>query len=107
MKKREVYLWLQDIRSVYNVGSIFRTADAAGVSKIFLVGVTPAPIDRFGRERKDLAKVALGAEKNIEWEVRTSADALVRELKKQKFSLIAIEQAPNSIDYKKIKLGEK
>jgi 23S rRNA (guanosine2251-2'-O)-methyltransferase len=46
---------LDNIRSIYNVGSIFRTSDALGIDKIFLCGVTPAPTDRFGRVRKDLA----------------------------------------------------
>ena len=57
-----------DIRSVHNVGSIFRTADAAGVEKIFLCGITPAPLDRFKEVRADFAKVALGAERYIPWE---------------------------------------
>ena len=56
-------LVLDNIRSAHNVGSLFRTADAVGVEKLFLCGTTPAPIDRFGRERSDVAKVALGAEK--------------------------------------------
>ena len=54
---------LENIRSVENTASIFRTADRFGVSKIILVGTTPAPIDRFKRERRDFAKVSLGAEK--------------------------------------------
>ena len=53
-QKRENILILNNIRSVENVGAIFRTADAAGIDKIYLVGYTPAPIDRFGRKRKDL-----------------------------------------------------
>ena len=61
----KVYIVLNDIRSIHNVGSIFRTADCLGVSNILLVGYTPAPIDRFGRPRKDFAKVALGAEKTV------------------------------------------
>lgn len=58
---------LDNIRSVHNVGSIFRTCDAAGVEKLYLCGTTPTPIDRFGRERADVAKVALGAEKTVSW----------------------------------------
>ena len=58
-------LILHNIRSVHNVGSIFRTADAAGVSHIFLSGYTPLPVDRFGLPRKDFAKVSLGAEQAI------------------------------------------
>ncbi len=61
-------LILNDIRSVENVGAMFRTADAAGVDKIYLVGYTPTPLDRFGRKRGDLAKSALGAEEYVAWE---------------------------------------
>ncbi len=66
-KNREIAILLHNIRSTHNVGSIFRTADASGVSKVYLSGYTPTPIDKFGRPRKDIAKVALGAEKNVSW----------------------------------------
>ena len=65
---RKISILLHDIRSVHNVGSIFRTADAFGVSKIYISGITPAPRDRFGRMRADIAKVALGAEQTVPWE---------------------------------------
>lgn len=104
MKKQEKIVVLDNIRSVYNVGSIFRTSDALGINKIFLCGCTPTPKDRFGRDRKDLAKVALGAEKNIEWEYRENTVSLLEELKKQKKYIIAIEQDKKSVDYKKIKI---
>ncbi|MEK7567680.1 MAG: TrmH family RNA methyltransferase [Patescibacteria group bacterium] len=100
--KKEICLILDNIRSAENVGSIFRTSDAVGVSKIFLIGITPCPIDRFGRERKDIAKSALGAEKTIEWEYRKNAVQLLRELKKRKFLIIALEQDEKALDYKKI-----
>jgi tRNA G18 (ribose-2'-O)-methylase SpoU len=54
-------LILDSIRSVINVGAIFRTADGAGIDKIYLTGYCPTPLDRFGRERKDFAKASLGA----------------------------------------------
>ena len=59
---------LHNIRSVHNVGSIFRTCDAAGIDKIYLCGYTPGPSDRLGSARSDLAKVALRTEKSVEWE---------------------------------------
>jgi tRNA G18 (ribose-2'-O)-methylase SpoU len=96
-------LILHNIRSVENVGAMFRTADAAGIGKIYLTGYTPAPLDRFGRKRKDLAKSALGAEEFVSWETKKSLPALIKQLKSQKYYLIAIEQAKNSVDYKKIK----
>ncbi len=108
MKKQKVIeLVLCDIRSVYNVGAIFRTADAIGVSKIYLVGITPAPIDRFGKIRGDLAKSALGAEKNIKWESVPKISPLLKKFKKEKYQIIALEQSENSKDYKKIKPKEK
>ena len=63
----EIVVILNNIRSNENVGSIFRTCDAVGVSKIILCGYTPAPVDRFGRENKGLVKASLGAEKFVEW----------------------------------------
>jgi tRNA G18 (ribose-2'-O)-methylase SpoU len=101
--KTESALILQDIRSTYNVGAIFRTADALGISKIYLVGITPTPLDRFGRIRQDVAKSALGAEKNIPWESGKTISSIIRKLKKENYMIIGLEQAPNSIDYKKVK----
>jgi 23S rRNA (guanosine2251-2'-O)-methyltransferase len=98
---------LPDIRSSLNVGSIFRTADACGVDKIYLAGYTPAPIDKFGRADKQIAKTALGAEKGIAWEKIEDVSKLLTKLKKDGFYIVAIEQAKNSIDYKKVKAKAK
>lgn len=106
-KFRENILILHNIRSVENVGAMFRTADAAGINKIYLTGYTPAPLDRFGRKRGDLAKSALGAEEFVSWEQKKNIFPLLTKLKKEKFSIIAIEQDKKSIDYKKIKTKEK
>ncbi|MBI2048988.1 MAG: RNA methyltransferase [Parcubacteria group bacterium] len=100
---RRVYVILHNIRSVLNVGSIFRTADAAEVAKIYLTGFTPAPIDRFGRKRKDFEKSALGAEKTVVWEQREDFFPLLNELKMKGFLVIGIEQAPEAKDYKEIR----
>ncbi|MFT7557981.1 MAG: 23S rRNA (guanosine2251-2'-O)-methyltransferase [Planctomycetota bacterium] len=91
---------LNNLRSVHNVGSIFRTAEAAGVSQIFLVGTTPTPIDRFGRKRRDLAKVALGAEDMVAWEYRETLTEVVRELREQGVTIVAVEQSPTSVSYR-------
>jgi 23S rRNA (guanosine2251-2'-O)-methyltransferase len=99
-KTYSVSLILHNIRSTHNVGSIFRTADAAGVSKLYLTGYTPAPLDRFGRSRKDIAKVALGAQVSVPWEHVPNIKILLKKLKKEKIQIVALEQAENSIDYK-------
>ena len=98
-----VYLILYNIRSVHNVGSIFRTADAIGATKLFLVGYTPTPLDRFGRIRKDLAKVALRSEQSVPWEYHERIEPLLQALKKKKIQLIAVEQAEGALDYKKVR----
>ncbi len=100
--KLERVVVLDNIRSVHNVGAIFRTADALGIDKIFLCGITPAPVDRFGRERTDLHKAALGAEKSVSWEQHSSTLELVTSLKADGYSVVCIEQAKNSTDYKEV-----
>ena len=88
-----------DVRSVHNVGSIFRTADAVGVEKIFLCGITPAPLDRFKQVRADFAKVALGAEKYIAWESAKTAGEVMKRLKKEGYEIFALEQSKRSVPY--------
>lgn len=90
---------LHDIRSSENVGSIFRTADAAGVSKIYLSGYTPSPLDRFKRKNPKLAKTALGAEDAVPWEVEVDIFSLIENLKKQDVEVFAVEQDPASVPY--------
>ena len=103
-KNQENILIIHNVRSVQNVGAMFRTADAAGIDKIYLTGYTPTPLDRFGRKRGDLAKSALGAEEFVSWEQKKNISPLLLKLKQEKFLIIGIEQAKNSIDYKKVKL---
>lgn len=100
---KDIRLILDNIRSIHNVGSIFRTADAVGVTFIYCLGTTPVPIDRFGQKRKDLAKVALGAEDLVQWKYFKTSNTLVKRLKKEGFYIIALEQAKNSVNFRKIK----
>jgi len=96
---REIVVILHNIRSLHNVGSIFRTADAAGVKKIYLCGITPAPVDRFGKIRPQLSKVSLGAEKSVPWEHVGSTMRLIDKLKNDGYRVFAIEQSRKSIPY--------
>lgn len=107
MKKRDIRVLIHDIRSTHNVGSIFRTSDAVGVSKIYISGFSPSPKDKFGRPRKDVAKVSLGAEKTIPWEYFESPIQLIKKLKKEGFEIVGLEQSEKSIDYKKYKAKNK
>ena len=86
-------LLLDDIRSLLNVGAIFRTADGAGFDRIFLTGFTPTP------PRHELSKTALGAEKMVPWEYYSDPVALVDRLRDEGYEIYAIEQDPHSMPY--------
>lgn len=96
---------LHNIRSLHNVGSIFRTADAAGVKKIYLCGITPAPLDEMKRPIQQLTKVSLGAEKTVAWEKIKSTVAVINKLKKEGYRVLAVEQDKKSVPYNKIKIN--
>ena len=89
-------LILHNIRSVHNTGSCFRTADAAGVSRIILSGYTPTPLDRFNQPRKDFAKVSLGAEKSMPWLYVKTLGPTLAKLQKENYFIVAVEQDKNS-----------
>lgn len=76
---------------------MFRTADGAGVSKIFLLGYTPTPIDRFGRTQPEIAKTSLGASSEIVWSYHQSIGDIVAELKQAGMQVVAVEQSPNAV----------
>jgi len=98
---KNVYIILDNIRSTHNVGSILRTADAAGVTKAYFCGYTPTPIDRFGRKRSDVAKVALGAEETVSWEYVEDVKELLKTLKEKGVRVVALEQDKRSVPYTK------
>lgn len=86
-KKFPLFVILNDIRSLNNIGSFFRTADAFNVEKIYLCGITANPPHR------DIQKTALGATETVEWEYRQSITELIRELKSEGVAVCSIEQA--------------
>ena len=89
--KMPVVIVLDDVRSAYNVGSIFRTADAFRVSGIYICGISARP------PHKDISKTALGATESVEWKYFRDASDAVRSLKEEDFKVYAIEQADESI----------
>ncbi len=105
--KFESVIVLDNIRSIHNVGAIFRTSDALGIDLICLCGITPSPTDRFGRERNDFNKAALGAQHSVSWKHYSSALECVTDLKTQGYSVVCVEQHSSSIDYKKVSLSQK
>ncbi len=88
---------------------MFRTADGAGVSKIYLGGFTPAPVDRFGREQSEIAKTSLGAKDTVAWEQVEVGNELklISNLKAEGYTVVAIEQTPKSISINDFKVPEK
>ena len=101
---------LDNIRSSYNVGAVFRTADAAGVTKIYLLGSTPSPIDRFGREEAKIAKTSLGATRTVSWEHIGVPDdwstaagvALLKRLQAEGHTVVAVEQGETSVPFQEL-----
>ena len=94
--KRPFVAVLNNIRSLYNVGSIFRTADGAGFEKLYLCGVTGIPPD------SKISKTALGAEKSVPWEYFRDALDCLRQLKAQGYQIILLEQTVESIPYQEL-----
>lgn len=92
------HLLLHNIRSAHNVGSMFRTADGAGVTRIFISGYTPAPVDRFGRVQEEIKKTSLGATESVPWEVvREDIETFLVRQKENGRTLVAIEQDPRAV----------
>lgn len=89
-------LIVHNVRSSHNVGSMFRTADAAGVEKIFLTGYTPGPTDPRGKIRPEFVKVSLGAENFVPWERSTTLAQAVKKAKKLGYTVVGIEQHSDS-----------
>ena len=87
-------LLLDNIRSMQNVGAIFRSCDGAGFEKIYLTGCTPIP------PRGEISKTALSAQNTIDWEYYASAQEVIAHLKQQDFKIYSIELDTRSIDYK-------
>lgn len=86
-----------NIRSLHNVGAIFRTAEGVNIDKIYLTGYSGYP------PRKEISKVALSSEIRVPWEYIKDISTLIKKLKQQKYFIVALEQDKKSVDYKKFK----
>ena len=97
MARTPLYVILDNIRSIHNVGAIFRTSDAILAEKLFLCGITGYP------PRPDLEKAALGATQVVPWEYQASSVDAVKKLKDAGIRICALEQTHSSTHYKKTK----
>jgi 23S rRNA (guanosine2251-2'-O)-methyltransferase len=90
-KKTSIIIVLDNVRSLHNVGSFFRTADAFQIEKIYLCGITGTPPNR------EIHKTALGATESVEWEHAPSAVGFLPKLKANGYQILSIEQTDKSI----------
>lgn len=90
-KKAPIVVVLDNIRSMHNVGSIFRTADAFAIEKLYLCGITAQPPHR------DIEKAALGATESVTWEYHQHTNELCQKLKLEGYTLLSIEQVEGSL----------
>lgn len=90
--QRHIVVLAHNIRSLWNVGSLFRTADSFAIEKIYLTGYTAAP------PRREISKTALGAEEYVPWEKAEDPAKVIATLKKQGFTIVALEQARGAVD---------
>ena len=94
-----MYCLVENVRSLYNVGSIFRTSDAIRLNKLYLTGYTGFP------PRREIEKTALGSTESVPWEHFKQTDSAIRELKKSNVKLIALEHTSESVPYHKFDYG--
>ncbi len=90
-QKTPIIIILDDIRSLHNIGSVFRTADAFLIEKIYLCGITAIP------PHKEIHKTALGATETVAWEYQKEVTDVINNLKKQDIQVFAIEQVENAV----------
>jgi tRNA G18 (ribose-2'-O)-methylase SpoU len=94
---QRVVVVLDNVRSLYNTGSILRTADASGVERVVLCGITPRP-DQGSRQRRAIAKTALGAEESVAWEYRSDTAAALQTLVAGGYQAVVVEPSAEAID---------
>lgn len=92
IKPIPVAILLNDVRSLYNVGAFFRTADAAACEKLLLCGITGRP------PKKGIAKTALGSEETVPWEHHADTCATVRSLRARNYEIAAVETSVHAVD---------
>ena len=95
--QRAVVVVLDNIRSLYNTGSILRTADGAGVERVVLCGITPRP-DQGGKQRRAIAKTALGAEDSVRWEYQVDVRSTLTQLAASGYQIVAVETSPEAVN---------
>ena len=97
MASLPVIVVLDDIRSLYNTGAFFRTADACAIEKLVLCGITPRP-DQGPRQRHAISKTALGAEQTVPWEYESETTAALSRASAGGYHIAVVETSPDAVD---------
>lgn len=95
-ERRKIYVIADNIRSLHNVGSLFRTSEAAGIEKLYLVGISGTP------PRKEISKTAIGAEENVPWEYHADIIPLLRFFKSQDIPIVVLEHTNSSQNFQRV-----
>lgn len=97
---------LSDIRSIQNVATIFRSADGIGVSKIWLCGLTPGPLDKYGIVIPKFKRISLDAEETVKWAQSCDVADVISSLKEEGRFVIGVETGDRAIEYTDIEMDE-
>lgn len=89
-----IYVVVENVRSLFNVGAIFRSADGAGASGVILTGFTGSP------PRREISRVALGADESVPWTYYSETAEAIKDLREHRISVVALESTEDSIDYR-------
>jgi 23S rRNA (guanosine2251-2'-O)-methyltransferase len=111
----EVFLIAHNIRSSHNIGSLLRTAEGLGVSKVFITGYSPYPKMQndqrlphlVEKQAKQITKTALGAESFVDWQYQADISKVIDQLRKRGFTIVALEQTKNSKDIRDFQAPQK
>ena len=101
VKKDPIIVLLDDVRSLNNIGSVFRTCDAMGIKKMYLCGITGQPPHR------EIRKTAIGASESVEWEHKNNASEILTKYRDLGYEIIAVEQTSSSVSLEKYQLKNK
>ena len=101
LEKDPIIVLLNDVRSLNNIGSIFRTCDAMGVKKMYLCGITAQPPHR------EIRKTAIGASKSVDWEYEKDASKIVTKYRELGYEIIGVEQTSKSVSLENYQLNNK
>ena len=101
VEKDPVIVLLDNVRSLNNIGSIFRTCDAMGIKKMYLCGITGQPPHR------EIRKTAIGASESVDWEHKKNASEIIKKYRDLCYEIIAVEQTSNSVSLENYQINNK